>query len=404
MASGPIGNSCTCRLPKGDGSVGQSPEDAILNPNTLQFELRPRTALGAWLCTVLATLMPDIGKHGSHIKPVTNIIKRLVRKVLPHRKKMYVQMIFGRTSAETLRSALEELGIGRGCTVFVHSSMSSLGYFRPGPEGLVALLSRMVGSEGTILMPSFPFTGSMQAYVGHSPRFDVRHTPSRSGLLTETFRRYPGVLRSLHPTHPVCALGERAEELIEGHEHTRSPCGPNSPFGRLADHDALVLRLGTGALTLHHHVQELVDFPNLFLPGYSSLECIDWSGRRVAVRTRVYRERIPQILYLGDNEDDKYTVHPSNYPLLYRGSREAKYREDPHRLPVLKQLLEIRSQFESRGALRSAAIRKCQIEVFSVRDYLDYALREIPPLLSRHRDRYDLSSLTALLKDGGYPP
>jgi aminoglycoside N3'-acetyltransferase len=331
-------------------------------------------------------------------------IKSAATRLLRHRRGYYYQLLFRRTSAADIRSALDALGVGPGSTVLVHSALSSLGHFLPGPEGLIRLLLEVIGPDGTILMPAFPFTGSMEDYAASDPVFDVRSTRSRSGQLTEAFRRHSGVLRSLHPTHSFCALGRQADELTRDHHKAGTPCGPDSPLGRFAAGDGIVLRLGTGALTLYHHIQEAVDFPHLFIDGDTEFRCRTALGEEIGVRTRVYRKRIPQILHLDvDTRTESWSVHPSDFPLLYRGDREEHYRKDPRRQALLHRLLGIRGDFEAKGLLKSHVLHSTPLEAFRAKNYRDYAVREIRSLLQEHSGLYDLRTLEQLLAAGGYP-
>ncbi len=161
---------------------------------------------------------------------------------------------------DELAATLTELGLQPGTTAMVHSSMDALGRRLPGvgPLQLIDLLRDMVGPEGTLLMPTSPFTGSQEEYARAAPVFQVRRTPSRLGLLSEVFRRQQDVLRSLHPTHSVAAVGPQAGELLTQH-HCGTAFGPCSPFYKLGG-DQLVLGLGVGvrqAFTLWHVVEEL---------------------------------------------------------------------------------------------------------------------------------------------------
>lgn len=126
--------------------------------------------------------------------------------------------------------------------------------------------------------------------------------------------------------------------------------GPDDPVGRLAGLNAVVLRVGTGSTTLYHHVQELADAPNLFLPEPATLRCVDAAGNAVAVETRVYRKGLPNILVLGEDAgDQRLSAHPSNFPLLHPGGREDAMRRDASRRVVLARLLDIRREFEAKG-------------------------------------------------------
>jgi len=331
-------------------------------------------------------------------------LKRYAKKKLPHRRDYYYRILFRRLSLRKLAGYFEGLGLKKGMVLFVHTAFSQLGYFSQGPVGLIELLKGLVGDQGTIAMPAFSFSGSAQDFVENKPFFDIVNTPSKSGYLTEVFRKYPGVVRSLHPTHSVCALGKYARDLVEGHEKTEGPCGANSPFGRLADLNAKILRIGTGSLSLYHHVQELVDFPNLFLPEKTVLPCKDYSENVVHVCTGVYRKVIPNILFLGeDTTTQKMNVHPSNFPLLYSGHREKFLRNSPKRQDVLTRLLKIRDNFEANGWLQKSKINGCKCELFQVKEYLDYAVSEEKKLIEAFKNKYDLSTLERLFMNGGYP-
>ena len=59
-------------------------------------------------------------------------------------------------------SELRDLGINPGSIIFLHSSMDEFSRRVPSldPLKIIALLKELVGEEGTLLMPTFPFEGS----------------------------------------------------------------------------------------------------------------------------------------------------------------------------------------------------------------------------------------------------
>jgi aminoglycoside N3'-acetyltransferase len=156
---------------------------------------------------------------------------------------------------------LRDLGFNPGATVMVHSSFSHIRRRVPQitPQRLIGLLQELLGPEGTLLMPTFPFQGSQGEYADKNPRFDVQKTPSRVGILTEVFRQTPGVVRSKHPTHPVGAWGQHAKEIVSTH-HLGPTFGVTSPLYRLREFDGIVVGLGTRyryAFTIGHVIEEL---------------------------------------------------------------------------------------------------------------------------------------------------
>ena len=107
------------------------------------------------------------------------------------------------TPEELLAQLVERCGVGRVSLLIVHSSMKALGLIEGGPEDVVWAIQTAVGVGGTVLMPVF--TAPEPSGI-----FRLDATPSRTGLITETLRTAPGVLRSHHPTHSVAAWGARA--------------------------------------------------------------------------------------------------------------------------------------------------------------------------------------------------
>src|SRR5271167_1999202 len=117
--------------------------------------------------------------------------------------------------------------------LMVHSSYDRmLPMFRGTPQDLVDALIRFCGKDRTLVMPAFVLGGRLYDKKDYFQKhaFDVKRTPSEMGLLSEIFRRTPGVLRSLHPTHSVCAIGPLAERLTATQQLPATRTGAGTPF------------------------------------------------------------------------------------------------------------------------------------------------------------------------------
>lgn len=164
---------------------------------------------------------------------------------------------------------LRALGVREGGILLVHSSLRSLGLPADLPsvergEIVIEGLLKALGPSGTLLLPAL----SYEAVGADNLVFDARSTPSCIGALPEIFRCRPGTLRSIHPTHSVCAVGLRAEELLADHIQSTTPVGAQSPFAKLPRMGGQVLFLGCGTLrnTSMHGVEELVEPEYLYGP------------------------------------------------------------------------------------------------------------------------------------------
>lgn len=199
-------------------------------------------------------------------------------------------------SKQNLVDMLRRLGVARGDTLLVHSSVDQFDSFLGKPVEIINALQEALGPTGTLLMPTLPFRGSAVDYVRDSRVFDVKRTPSQMGLLTELFRRMPGVVRSVHPTHSVAAWGANAEWMTAGHHQACTPCGRQSPYGRLMDRNGRILLLGTdiSVLTFFHTVEAVLEPKMPFSPftrEIFSLECRDAQNASVTTQTRLFEPK-----------------------------------------------------------------------------------------------------------------
>ncbi|HOJ22791.1 MAG TPA: AAC(3) family N-acetyltransferase [Armatimonadota bacterium] len=166
------------------------------------------------------------------------------------------------TTADLVRD-LRALGLRAGDVVLVHSAMSRIGYVDGGAPAVVQAFLDVLGPEGTLVVPTFPFRGSMLDYCRSGPLFDVQATPSLVGAITEAARLHPDARRSLEPTHPVAAIGPRAGFLLDDHINAKGSCDEHSPLYRLTQCDGYVLLLGVDFrnCTLLHTAEELARVP-----------------------------------------------------------------------------------------------------------------------------------------------
>jgi len=92
----------------------------------------------------------------------------------------------------------------------------------------------------------------------------------------------PGVLRSFHPTHSVCAIGARAAEMVADHGLDDTPMGPHSPYRKLPAADGKILMLGCSlrSNSFMHAMEEVAEV-SYVLTGYHYFRMTDGEGREI---------------------------------------------------------------------------------------------------------------------------
>lgn len=181
----------------------------------------------------LRTLVRNGVRRILRTNDVTNYI-RMKRWSL--QKKIYFRP-YG--SAE-LRSALQDIGIRRGRVVWVQSSWNEFHSYQGKPTEVLEMLRELTGPEGTLVFPTYPINPDPNKVLM------IDTAPSSTGLLTELFRRQPGIHRSIHLQSSVSAVGPMAEYLVKDHHRDIFTWGRLSPFWRLTECDALMVSLGNG--------------------------------------------------------------------------------------------------------------------------------------------------------------
>jgi aminoglycoside 3-N-acetyltransferase len=174
-----------------------------------------------------------------------------------------------------LRRDLTEIGVERGTTLVVHSSLSSIGWVPGGAPAVIRALLAAIGDDGNLAMPAATpqCAARIDALRGGVPQFDARTTPTAMGRIPEAFRNWPGTVRSEHPLESVCARGPRAEEITRDHPLAFSE-GPGSPFAKLHDLDSRILLVGVGfnRCTALHFAESLVARRRTMTVGFLRLE------------------------------------------------------------------------------------------------------------------------------------
>ncbi len=193
------------------------------------------------------------------------------------------------TLTDQLAAEVLQLGVRPSGVLLVHGALRALTQsgklITGGAEAIMDGLLQALGPEGTLLMPAL----SYETVTDDQPHFDLLKTPSCVGLLSETFRQRPGVLRSLHPTHSVCGIGPQAEAMLGDQGQDRTPCGNHSPFCQLQDVGGQILMLGCGLKpnTSMHAIEEWIE-PEYLYGKTQTYRLTDGSGNTFTADYRTH--------------------------------------------------------------------------------------------------------------------
>jgi aminoglycoside N3'-acetyltransferase len=159
-------------------------------------------------------------------------------------------------SAQNLKQALVELGVGEGDDLLIHSALQLLG--RPeGGEGMyLEVLEKLIGLEGTIAVPAFSFA------FARGEDHDPSSSPSEAmGVFSELVRKDPRATRTQHPMQSLALIGKHSSELAE--LKTASAFDDGSAFDRMLEMDFKLLLMGAEiqAASIVHYSEQRAEVP-----------------------------------------------------------------------------------------------------------------------------------------------
>ena len=234
-----------------------------------------------------------------------------------------------------LKNVFLEAGIKKNDIVLVHSSLGRIGYVENGPDDVIDALLEVIGKNGLLVMPGFSepkYDKNIKMHV-----FDLQNTPTYTGIIPETFRKRKGVVRSISPTHSLCALGKKAKELIKNHENCDNPFAMNGPFGKLYEWNAKMLLIGVDhfANSSLHIVEDMSDFPvKVFTDKFKAL--IIGSGSKKIIEAR--RHTIHSRKIRDPNIMEKYCLQHKVMKISKIGNTELRVIKIKPFVDMMKKL------------------------------------------------------------------
>ena len=328
--------------------------------------------------SILRKLAQGRQKYGARL-----FLKRRIRRI--------IDSLFFRVDKTMLLDSLRSVGLKQGMTIMVHSSVSRLGFVVGGAKTIVDALLESVGAQGCVMMPAFSMRGSMKEFLEQMEIFDCRKTIANTGLLTETFRAHDGVLRSTHPTHSVLAAGFHAKDLLEDHWKSLTPYGPKTPFGRIAERDdTFILLIDTHLHSLLHHLQERVDFPNLYLEKDMRVNFINDEGQANTMVTKVMRPMVPYYVAVPSVSDrDPSWAELRDFALNFPSRRDSELKRLGYSFDGYPRLYDRRRLFTESGIFSMTKLGRAEVGLLHIKPFLEIIEPELRTLLEHYKKYYD---------------
>lgn len=209
------------------------------------------------------------------------------------------RMIYKPFDPQGFSNVLDEMDIKKGDTVFVMYTAKRI-HKRAGRkidvnQVLDTILDK-IGEDGTLM--ALCFATNRKGILDKSVKFDVKNTPTMSGILSEFLRQKPGACRSINPIFSAVAFGKHAKYICEGHDLNPYPFSNSSPYFKLVELDAKYLGLGLGfdAFTPMHILDDNYEdkyIHKMYNDEPEAFEVIDENGnpKTVLAKTRRVFER-----------------------------------------------------------------------------------------------------------------
>ncbi len=191
------------------------------------------------------------------------------------------------TKAEFKHIITDLLGMQKGDSVLVHASFGNL-KADFSPKTAVEILMEAVGNEGNLLMPYYPYDS--RKFLESGETFNVHTTPTRSGILSATFAKFPGVKKSIHPIKSLAVWGKDRDELISEHHLSKTPFDANSPYSKLLkirNSKAIGLAIFKNA-GVHSYEDIIESYPRYYSDKIYKGLCLDYNGEPHTVNTKIH--------------------------------------------------------------------------------------------------------------------
>lgn len=161
--------------------------------------------------------------------------------------------------------------------------MKKIGNVDHGAETVLDALVEHL-NDGLLILP----THTWETINEGNPNFYVEDSETCVGILTELFRKREHVVRSLHPTHSVAAIGKDAHSFTADDHKFDTPCAEGSSLWKLMGRKGKIVLIGVNftSNTFIHGIEEWNDVPGRLTDDHEPLYTIKEDGSKISVPSR----------------------------------------------------------------------------------------------------------------------
>lgn len=318
---------------------------------------------------------------------VPDSVKRFAYRLLRKLRRKKAAKTARAVSRQEIVRSLRSLGVREGDTLLAQTALSSIGVVEGGPAGLIEAFKEAVGSGGTLLVPTFNPAPESVHEKGFA--FDARNTPTNVGAVAETFRKMPGVTRSLHPTHSIAAWGRKAAHFTSGHEESDTGFGEETPYGRLVRDGGKILLIGNNNNSLVHFIELQAGFPLTHEKGSMKVDVTDHDGKLKTVNLKLHTKGERLVILEDSTPERRDYVLCQDYLVIPYPER----RDEIKALGFLKHdsqfLREREHSLELSGAVSFGKVGDAPACLIDVKPYYSVVLEDFRKNVEKNRREYD---------------
>lgn len=185
---------------------------------------------------------------------------------------------------EDITDALRRVGVCKGDTLLVHSSLSACGQIEGGARTIIESIIEVIGEDGNFFVPTFQRS---ECYLnGINKRWDHRPSDARDRssesirwvgtLPLEYMKLYPDAPRGIHISHSWAGWGKKAAEVLSRQAEDEPPFSDNSCPMVVKDMGGKILLFGSpvGHVSFVHCFETHYNLPGLG-PSYYDVRLAD---------------------------------------------------------------------------------------------------------------------------------